>query len=168
MIRMEKKLQEVSLQIIKPMKSKSVIIMLLSAILLSCNNNYKKYGEKVSLDDTEINGATSLTSFDSKLFRLRFLNNPYKINNRSVILKIDTTIIYRGVFTNSTDLEVKIPDKYVGKFCNPNLIIYKNSDTDGYYFESKNGLFIDTLSNIMSIKFSKDKDFSDRIQFEVK
>jgi hypothetical protein len=142
-----------------------LISILFTAVMIGCHNQYSKYGSKnpVSLRDLD----KPVYEGEGQNFIIHFINNPYNIDNRTVIVRLDTIIIYRGMFTMLPQ-NVTIPFSLINGSCNPNVMIVEPSLKEVYYFENKDGLNLPSSDRSLNIEFTKSKNFYDHIIFKTR
>lgn len=142
-----------------------IILIMFIITIVGCKNQYSKYGSKNIVELKDL--ATPVYNGDGQNFILNFVNNPYNIDNRIVIIRLDTLVIYRETFNMSTQ-RIRIPVFLLNKSCRPNLMIVEPSLKEEYYFENKDGLQLPASDSVLSIEFTKSKNYYGHIIFKTR
>lgn len=93
-----------------------IILIMFIITIVGCKNQYSKYGSKNIVELKDL--ATPVYNGDGQNFILNFVNNPYNIDNRIVIIRLDTLVIYLEIFNMSTQ-RIRIPVFLLNKSCRP-------------------------------------------------
>lgn len=132
---------------------------------LSCKNSYRNYGEKVVFDSLKL--VKTGNNNETKTINLFFNDDPYKILNRTILVRLDTVVIYYGVFKQNINIPISIPINIFNRSVSPNLYIIDPGSKYSYYFESKSVITLSDDSKTLIVILSKAQDFSDRVKIEI-
>jgi hypothetical protein len=136
-----------------------ISLLLLCIVFLSCQNQYKQFGNAV---DFKMH-IQNLYKGEGETFQVNIEKDEFNISNRTIVIRLDTTIIYFGKYSKT--IRVMIPNKFIGVTSIPNIYIVEPDSKKAYYFESKEYFEITKGDNLLTINLLKRPEFSDRVAF---